>query len=81
MEISHPSLATIRDLMAGRIIGLDQHPGVYPVGIKEAWLQSIPKHVLVVARAEAKEACSTEHICGGLETGINSRIHATQILW
>ena len=33
----HPPWAEYCTLMAGRIIVLDKHPGVYPVGIGETW--------------------------------------------
>ena len=32
-------------------------------------------------RAEAKEACRTDQLCGGLEAGIEGGIHALRIVW
>ena len=39
------------------------------------------KCVLTVMGAEAKEACGTEQICGGLEVGIEGGVHAVRLLW
>ena len=38
------------------------------------------KCVLVVTGAEAKEACGTEYLCGGLEAGIEGGIHLDRLL-
>ena len=40
----------------------------------------VAKYVLTVAGAEAKEACGTEQLCGGLEAGTEGRIHAVRLL-
>ena len=49
----------------------------------ETWLQMLKKCVLVVMgeEAEAKEACGTEQLCGGLETGIEVGVHSVRLLW
>ena len=41
----------------------------------------LEKCVLVVTGAEAKEACSTEQLCGGLEAGIEGGIHMLRLMW
>ena len=41
----------------------------------------LAKYVLEVTAAEAKEACGTENICGGLDAWIKGRIHAVKLLW
>ena len=41
----------------------------------------LEKYVLAVPGVEAKEACGTEKICGGLEAGIKGGIHLVRILW
>ena len=33
------------------------------------------------AEAEAKEACGTEQLCGGLETRIEGEVHSVRLLW
>ena len=40
----------------------------------------LAKCVLELTGAEAKEACGTEKICGGLESGIEVGIHTVRIL-
>ena len=52
-----------------------------PVGLGETWRRMLVKCVLVVIRAEAKEACKTEHLFGGLEAGIEEGIHSVRLLW
>ena len=37
--------------------------------------------VLAVMGAEAKEACGTEQLCGGLEAGNKGVIHTVLLLW
>ena len=56
--------------MSGRLVGLNKFPGVRPVVVRETWWRILANCVLMVTGAEAKEACGTEHICGGLEAGI-----------
>ena len=41
----------------------------------------LAKCVLVVTGAEAKEACRTEQLYGGLEAGIEGGTHAVRLLW
>ena len=56
--------------MSGRLIGLENFPEVRPVGMGETWWKILEKCVLVVMGAEAKEACGTKQLCGGLGAGI-----------
>ena len=41
----------------------------------------LAKYVLAVTAAEAKEACATENLCGGLDAWIKGRIHTVKLLW
>ena len=41
----------------------------------------LTKCVFVVTGVEAKEACGTEHLCGGLKAEIEGGIHAVRLLW
>ena len=68
-------------LMLGSLIGLDKHPGVRPVGVGETWRRLMAKCVLKVAGQEAKEACGTDQLCGGMEADIEGGIHAMRLLW
>jgi hypothetical protein len=77
-----PPWARYRALMSGRLYALDKCPGVRPVGVGETWRRATAKILLLVAGAEAKEACcGIDQLCAGLEAGIEGGIHATQALW
>ncbi len=67
--------------MAGCLVALDKCPGVHPLGVGETWQPSITKTLLLAARSKAKEACSIDQLCTGLEAGIEGGIHAMQNLW
>ena len=75
-----PPWAAYRALMLGRLIGFDKFPGVRPVVVWETGRQMLARCVLVVTGAEAKEACMTEQLCGGLQAGIEGGIHAVRLL-
>ena len=67
--------------MRGRLIALDKQPGIRPVGVGETWRRLMAKCLLKVARMEAKTACGTTQLVGGLEAGIEGDIHAMGLLW
>ena len=67
--------------MSGRLIGLYKCPGVRPVGVGETWWRILERCVLVLTGEEAKEACRTEQLCGGLEAGIEGGIHVVHLMW
>ena len=67
-------------LILGKLIGLDKRPGLRLLGVGETWRRMLGKCVLVVTEAEAKEACRTEQLCGGLEMWIEGGIHALRLL-
>ena len=81
MANGRPPWAAYRALILGHLIGLDKCPRVRPVGVGETWYHILVKCVLVVIGAEAKEACGTEQLCGGLEAGIEGGKHAVRLLW
>ena len=68
-------------LMSGRFIALDKSPGIRPVGIGETWRRLLAKCLLRVSGQEAKTACRTEHLAGGVEAGIEGAIHAARLQW
>ena len=76
-----PPWAAYRELILGRLIRLNKCPGVRPVGVGETWRQILENSVLVVMGEEANEACGMEHICGGLESGIEVGIHEVRLMW
>lgn len=68
--------AVYREMMAGRLVALDKHPGVRPVCIGESWCRMMSKVVLQLTRNEAAKACGTSQLCAGLPAGIEGGIHA-----
>ena len=73
--------AAYQAMMSGRFIALDKSPGIRPVGIGETWCRLLAKCLLQVMGQEAKAACGTEQLAGGVESGIESSIHAVRLQW
>ena len=73
--------ADYRALMSGQLIALDKQPGIRPVGVGETWRRMMAKCLLRVAGPEAKAACRTTQLVGGVEAGIEGTIHAMRIFW
>ena len=74
MANSRPPWADYMALMLGHLIGINKCPGLRPVGVGETWYMMLAKCMMVVTVAEANESCGTEHLCGGLESGIDGRV-------
>ena len=72
--------AAYRALMSGRLIALDKQPGIRPVGMGETWQRLMAKCLLRVTGTEAKAACGTIQLAGGVEAGIEGTIHAMRVL-
>ena len=68
-------------LMSGRLIALDKQPWIRTVGVGEPWRRMMAKCLLRGEGPEAKAACGTTRLEGGLETGIEGAIHAILVLW
>ena len=81
LENGRPPWAVQRALMSGRMIALDKHPGIRLVGVGETWRRLMTKCLLRVAGPEAKAACGTTQLAGGVEAGIEGAIHAMRVLW
>jgi Reverse transcriptase (RNA-dependent DNA polymerase) len=67
--------------MACRLVAIDKCPGVRPIGIGELWRRLFAKTVLSVCGKEAKNACGTDQLCAGLESGIEGGLHDITSLW
>ena len=57
-------------MSSGWVVALDKHLGVSPVGVGENWRLLMVKFVLRMMGQEAKAACGTEQLYGGVEAGI-----------
>ena len=73
--------AAYRALMSGRLIAVDKQLGIRPVGAGETWQRLMAKCLLRMKGVEAKVACGTTQLAGGLEAGIEVAIHAMRVLW
>ena len=76
-----PPWAAYCALMSGWLITLDKQPGIRPVRVGETWLRLMSKCLLKVAGPEAKSACGTTQLAGGLEAGIEGAIHVMRVLF
>ena len=76
-----PPWAAYRALLSGRLIVLDKKPGIRPVRVGETWRCVMAKCLLKLPGPEAKTACGTTQLTGGLEAGIQGAIHAMRVLW
>ena len=81
LENGRPPWAAYRALVSGRLITLDKQPGISPVGVGETWSRIMKKCLMRMVGPEAKAACGTTQLAGGVETGIEGAIHAMRILW
>ena len=76
-----PPWSAYHAMMSGRLIALEKCPGIRLVGIGETWRRLLAKCLLRVTGQEAKAACGTEQLAGGVETGIEGAIQAMRLLW
>ena len=81
MGNGRPPWAAYRALMSGRLIDLEKHPGIRPIRVGETWRRLMAKCLLRVEGPEAKVACDTTQLAGGVEAGIADTIHAMRVLW
>ena len=68
-------------MMSVRMIELERQPGIIPVGVGETWRRMMEKSLLQVTGKEAKAACRTDQLVGGVEAGIEGGIHVMRVLW
>ena len=68
-------------MMSVRLIVLDKSPVIRLVGIGETWRFLLAKCLLRVTGQEAKAACRTEQLAGGVEAGVEGAIHAARLQW
>ena len=61
-----PPWAAYRKLVSGCLIVLDKQPGIRPVGVGETWRRLMAKCLIWVTGQEAKTACRTAQLAGGV---------------
>ena len=72
----HPS--SIAPLLACRLIALDKHPGVRPIGIGDTARRIIAKAVLSITQPDIQDALGCQQMCGGQISGIEAAVHAAR---
>ena len=75
---SYVDPTSIKPLLACRLIALDKHPGVRPIGIGDTACQIISKAVLTIAAPDIQDASGCLQMCGGQISGIEAAVHATR---
>ena len=68
-------------MISGRLIALDKQPGIRPVRTRETWWRLVANCLLRGTVQEAKAACGTEQLAGGVKARIEVGIHAMRLLW
>ena len=76
-----PLWAAYRELISGRLIGLDKCPGSSPVRVGETCWRLLANCVLTLMGEDSKEACGTEQLYRGFEDAIYGGIHTVWLLW
>ena len=67
--------------MSGRLIVLDKHPGVRPLGVGETWRRLCANILLKVAGTESNMVCQDDQLCSGIKAVIDGAIHWVQYIW
>uniref|UniRef100_A0A1X7SXQ2 Reverse transcriptase domain-containing protein n=1 Tax=Amphimedon queenslandica TaxID=400682 RepID=A0A1X7SXQ2_AMPQE len=68
----------IRALLANRLIALDKHPGIRPIGIGETLRRILSKVVCLITRTDAEEVCGSSQLCAGVQCSIEGAIHSAR---
>ena len=65
-------------LLANRLIALDKHPGIRPIGIGETLRCILSKVVCLITRTDAEEVCGSSQLCAGVPCSIEGAIHSAR---
>ena len=76
-----PSWEAYLAFMSGRLIALDELPGMHPVGVGETWRRIFAKIMLKITGPEATMACQDKQLCAGLKAGIDGAVHGVKAIW
>ena len=68
--------STLVSFTACRLIALDKHPGVRPIGVGEVVRQIISKAILSVIEMDIKAAAANIQLCIGQTLGCEAGVHA-----
>ena len=67
---------SVSPFLACRLIALDKHPGVRPIGIGDTARRIIAKAVLYTIPPDVQAATGCIQLCGGQISGIEAAVHA-----
>ena len=70
----------LEGLLSSRLIPLNKHPGIRPIGVGEVVRRIIGKAVLSVTASFVQKATGSLQLCAGQEAGIEAAIHAIRLL-
>ena len=75
-----PLWTSCHALAWSRLLGLDEHPGAWPIGSGAIFRRLLSKNLLSVARQEATRARGVDQLCGDLEFGMEGQTHRARSL-
>ena len=75
---SYVNPVLVAPLLACRLIALDKHPGVRPIGVGDTARRIISKAVLSIVGPDIQDASGCQQMCGGQIAGIEAAVHATR---
>ena len=78
---SFVDLVCISSFAACRLIALDKHPGIRPIGIGEISRRIVGKAILLITRDDVQEATGALQLCAGQEAGCEAAIHVMHELF
>ena len=68
-------LDSVENLMACRLIALNRHPGVHPIGVAETLRCIMGKAILTTVADDVQKSAGSVQLCAG-QVGIEAAIHA-----
>ena len=68
--------ASLSAFTACRLIALDKHPGVRPIGVGKVCRRLLSRAVLCVIRNDVLQAAGLLQLCAGQPAGCEAAIHA-----
>ena len=66
---------------ACRLIPLDKHPGIRPIGIGEVCRRIIGKTIMKYAKSELQRSMGPLQLCAGHNSGCEAAVHAMKIIF
>ena len=71
----------LQALTSCRLIALDKHPGVRPIGIGEVARRIIDKAILSIVKDDVLKVAGMQQLCGGQQSECEAAIHAVRSIF